>query len=127
MMIPRYHGKEHGYLIMNHSYEVDWLMGWHFCDGIKVLGNCKAYAKKSIQYLPPIGWIWKFSQSREQPGHRRKNLHSRTKGIVNIYEPATSWGAQSSRAKSWRPESSGENYNEDPGNRGNRLIPKVCI
>lgn len=24
--------------------------------------NCKAYAKKSIQYLPPIGWIWKFSE-----------------------------------------------------------------
>lgn len=24
--------------------------------------NCKAYAKKSIQYLPPIGWMWKFSE-----------------------------------------------------------------
>ncbi|CAG9560587.1 unnamed protein product [Danaus chrysippus] len=58
----KYYGKEHGYLIMNHSYEVDWLMGWHFCDGIQVLGNCKAYAKKSIKYLPPIGWIWKFSE-----------------------------------------------------------------
>lgn len=34
----KYYGKEHGYLIMNHSYEVDWLMGWHFCDGIEVLG-----------------------------------------------------------------------------------------
>lgn len=39
------YGKEHGYLIMNHSYEIDWLMGWQFCDGIQVLGNCKAYAK----------------------------------------------------------------------------------
>lgn len=26
------------------------------------LQNCKAYAKKSIQYLPPIGWMWKFSE-----------------------------------------------------------------
>ncbi|KAJ2939681.1 hypothetical protein O0L34_g14400 [Tuta absoluta] len=58
----KYYGKEHGYLIMNHSYEIDWLMGWHFCDGINVLGNCKAYAKKSIQYLPPIGWCWKFAE-----------------------------------------------------------------
>lgn len=58
----KYYGKEHGYLLMNHSYEIDWLMGWHFCDGIGVLGNCKAYAKKSIQYLPPIGWMWKFSE-----------------------------------------------------------------
>ncbi|CAG9784974.1 unnamed protein product [Diatraea saccharalis] len=58
----KFYGKEHGYLIMNHSYEIDWLMGWQFCDGIQVLGNCKAYAKKSIQYLPPIGWMWKFSE-----------------------------------------------------------------
>ncbi|XP_047506762.1 1-acyl-sn-glycerol-3-phosphate acyltransferase gamma-like [Pieris napi] len=58
----KYYGKEHGYLIMNHSYEIDWLMGWQFCDGIGVLGNCKAYAKKSIQYMPPIGWMWKFSE-----------------------------------------------------------------
>lgn len=34
----KYYGKEHGYLVMNHSYEIDWLMGWHFCDGIQVLG-----------------------------------------------------------------------------------------
>lgn len=34
----KYYGKEHGYLLMNHSYEIDWLMGWHFCDSIKVLG-----------------------------------------------------------------------------------------
>lgn len=58
----KFYGKEHGYLLMNHKYEVDWLMGWQFCDGIGVLGNCKAYAKKSIQYLPPIGWMWKFSE-----------------------------------------------------------------
>ncbi|KPJ09749.1 1-acyl-sn-glycerol-3-phosphate acyltransferase gamma [Papilio machaon] len=58
----KYYGKEHGYLIMNHSYEIDWLMGWQFCDGLGVLGNCKAYAKKAIQYMPPIGWMWKFSE-----------------------------------------------------------------
>lgn len=34
----KYYGKEHGYLLMNHSYEIDWLMGWHFCEGIGVLG-----------------------------------------------------------------------------------------
>ncbi|KAG7299723.1 hypothetical protein JYU34_016722 [Plutella xylostella] len=58
----KYYGKEHGYLLMNHSYEIDWLMGWHFCEGIGVLGNCKAYAKKAIQYVPPIGWMWKFAE-----------------------------------------------------------------
>lgn len=58
----KYFGKEHAYLIMNHYYEIDWLMGWQFGDSVEVLGNCKAYAKKSIQYLPPIGWMWKFSE-----------------------------------------------------------------
>ncbi|XP_077302646.1 1-acyl-sn-glycerol-3-phosphate acyltransferase gamma-like [Arctopsyche grandis] len=58
----KYYGKEHGLLLMNHSYEIDWLMGWKFCDGIGVLGNCKAFAKKSIQYMPPVGWSWKFGE-----------------------------------------------------------------
>lgn len=25
--------------------------------------NCKAYAKKSIQYVPTLGWAWKFAES----------------------------------------------------------------
>lgn len=52
----------HGLLLMNHSYEVDWLMGWLFCDSIGILGNCKAYAKKVIQYIPVVGWSWKFAE-----------------------------------------------------------------
>jgi hypothetical protein len=34
----KFYGKEHGYLIMNHAYDIDWLMGWIFCDRIKLLG-----------------------------------------------------------------------------------------
>ncbi|CAG9771263.1 unnamed protein product [Ceutorhynchus assimilis] len=47
---------------MNHSYETDWLMGWMACEKMGVLGNCKAYAKKVIQYIPVLGWGWKFSE-----------------------------------------------------------------
>lgn len=36
----KYYGKEHGYLLMNHSYEVDWLIGWMFCERIRMLGVC---------------------------------------------------------------------------------------
>lgn len=57
-----YCGKEHVLLLMNHTYEVDWLVGWMFCEKIGVLGNCKAYAKKVIQYIPTIGWSWKFAE-----------------------------------------------------------------
>ena len=59
----KYYGKEHGYLLMNHSYEIDWLIGWVVCERLGVLGNCKAYAKKSIQYIPTLGWAWKFAES----------------------------------------------------------------
>ncbi|XP_046665471.1 1-acyl-sn-glycerol-3-phosphate acyltransferase gamma-like [Homalodisca vitripennis] len=59
----KYYGKEHAYLIMNHRYDVDWLVGWIFCERIGVLGNCKAYAKKSIKYVPTLGWAWKFAES----------------------------------------------------------------
>lgn len=47
---------------MNHTYEIDWLFGWIFCEKSLVLGNCKAYAKKVIQYIPAIGWCWKFAE-----------------------------------------------------------------
>lgn len=57
-----YFGKEHAYLIMNHRYEIDWLSGWAMADRVGVLGNCKAYAKKSLQYIPTIGWAWKFAE-----------------------------------------------------------------
>ncbi|XP_033211115.1 1-acyl-sn-glycerol-3-phosphate acyltransferase gamma-like [Belonocnema kinseyi] len=59
----KYYGKEHAYCVMNHSYEIDWLVGWVFCERINILGNCKAYAKKSIQYVPTLGWAWKFAES----------------------------------------------------------------
>lgn len=49
-------------MVMNHAYETDWLFGWFFCEKIGVLGNCKAYAKKVISYIPTIGWSWKFAE-----------------------------------------------------------------
>jgi lysophosphatidic acid acyltransferase / lysophosphatidylinositol acyltransferase len=55
-------GNEHVLLLMNHYYEIDWLIGWVFCEKRKVLGNCKAYAKKAIQYMPTVGWSWKFAE-----------------------------------------------------------------
>lgn len=58
----KYCGKEHVLLLMNHCYEIDWLVGWVFCEKVGVLGNCKAYAKKVIQYIPTVGWAWKFAE-----------------------------------------------------------------
>lgn len=58
----KYLGKEHVLLMMNHTYDIDWLIGWMLCEKAGVLGNCKAYAKKSISYIPAVGWSWKFAE-----------------------------------------------------------------
>lgn len=48
----KYYGKEHAFLLMNHCYEIDWLMGWQFCDGIEVLG---------VIYISNFKLLFRFS------------------------------------------------------------------
>uniref|UniRef100_A0A034VZG0 1-acyl-sn-glycerol-3-phosphate acyltransferase gamma n=2 Tax=Bactrocera dorsalis TaxID=27457 RepID=A0A034VZG0_BACDO len=60
--LQKFCGKEHVLLMMNHTYEIDWLAGWMFTEKNHVLGNCKAYAKKAISYVPAIGWAWYFAE-----------------------------------------------------------------
>lgn len=88
--LEKYYGKEHGYLIMNHSYEVDWLLGWILCERVKILGNCKACAKKSIQYIPTLGWAWKFAESifLERSWEKdRMNIGRQIKELVDHPDP----------------------------------------
>ncbi|EDV39825.1 uncharacterized protein Dana_GF10215, isoform B [Drosophila ananassae] len=51
-------GKEHALLLMNHTYEIDWLTAWMISDKLHSLGNAKAYAKKMLRYVPILGWVW---------------------------------------------------------------------
>lgn len=44
----KYFGNEHGYLLMNHSYETDWLIGWLLCDRVKLLGVSIFPQKESL-------------------------------------------------------------------------------
>jgi len=54
-------GKEHAILLLNHSYEVDWLISWLMCDQIRVLGCSRAFVKKSLKMIPVIGWTAFFA------------------------------------------------------------------
>ncbi|XP_014676006.1 PREDICTED: 1-acyl-sn-glycerol-3-phosphate acyltransferase gamma-like [Priapulus caudatus] len=58
----KYYGTEHGIVILNHSYEIDWLMGWMLCGRCNTLGSSKIYGKKILKYFPIIGWAWAFSE-----------------------------------------------------------------
>lgn len=54
-------GKEHAILLLNHSYEVDWVMSWVMCEQIRVLGATRAFVKKSFKMIPVIGWAAYFA------------------------------------------------------------------
>ncbi|XP_003748484.1 1-acyl-sn-glycerol-3-phosphate acyltransferase gamma [Galendromus occidentalis] len=55
-------GSEHGIVIMNHSYETDFVFCWMVCDALDILPNCKTTAKKMIAYVPVMGWNWFFGE-----------------------------------------------------------------
>ncbi|VVC31726.1 Acyltransferase, C-terminal domain,Phospholipid/glycerol acyltransferase [Cinara cedri] len=57
-----YFGKEHAIFILNHKYEIDWLSAWVINERIGTLGNCKAFSKNSLKYMPIVGWCWWFSE-----------------------------------------------------------------
>lgn len=54
--------KDHHVVVMNHTYEVDWLLCWIICDQFKMLANAKTFAKKSLMYVPVVGWNWALSE-----------------------------------------------------------------
>ncbi|KRF98545.1 uncharacterized protein Dwil_GK20796, isoform D [Drosophila willistoni] len=82
----KFYGKEHGLLIMNHTYEIDWLTAWMVTEKFGVLGNTKAYAKKAIRYAPILGWAWwlaefvflnrDFEKDKQIIAHQLKVLYS---------------------------------------------------
>ncbi|XP_057703448.1 1-acyl-sn-glycerol-3-phosphate acyltransferase delta isoform X4 [Corythoichthys intestinalis] len=54
------YGKENAIVVLNHSFEIDFLCGWTFCERLGVLGSSKVLAKKELAYVPVIGWMWYF-------------------------------------------------------------------
>lgn len=55
-------GKEHALLICNHRSDIDWAVGWVLAQRTGCLSGTRALMKKSIQYLPAIGWSMWFSE-----------------------------------------------------------------
>lgn len=49
-------GKEHSLTVINHSYEIDFIILWLLIDKFKGLGNSRGFVKNEIKYIP----IWGF-------------------------------------------------------------------
>jgi len=56
-------GKEHTIVIMNHKYDIDWLMAWIISERLGMLGGTKIFGKSSLRFVPIIGWLWMFTES----------------------------------------------------------------
>lgn len=59
----RYLGKEHTIVLMNHKYDIDWLMAWILAERLQMLGGTKIFGKSSLKFVPLIGWAWMFTES----------------------------------------------------------------
>ncbi|XP_059351015.1 1-acyl-sn-glycerol-3-phosphate acyltransferase gamma-like [Daphnia carinata] len=55
-------GSENALLILNHSNELDWLVAWVLGNQANILGNSKLFIKKAVEWIPIIGWAWKFAE-----------------------------------------------------------------
>ncbi|ODM93358.1 1-acyl-sn-glycerol-3-phosphate acyltransferase gamma [Orchesella cincta] len=85
-----YLGKEHAILLLNHTYEIDWVMGWLVCDRVGVLGNARVYVKKILAYAPVLGWSWKCQEivflERDWEQDKR-SLGGQLNNLVNYPDP----------------------------------------
>lgn len=59
----KYFGKEHVLVIMNHKYDIDWLLTWIVCERLGMIAGTKVYAKNSLRYVPLLGWAWIFVET----------------------------------------------------------------
>lgn len=58
-----YLGTEHCIPVVNHCYPNDWMFLLHFGSKCKlILGNCRAFAKKSLKWIPVVGWFFYFNE-----------------------------------------------------------------
>ncbi|UJR08668.1 hypothetical protein I4U23_012926 [Adineta vaga] len=55
--------KEYAIILVNHRYEIDWLVGLVVAQKIGILGGLKIVGKHSLSLIPILGWSWFFTES----------------------------------------------------------------
>ena len=48
-------------VVMNHTGEVDWMIGWSLIERVGLLGSVKTVIKDAVKYVPVFGWTFYFS------------------------------------------------------------------
>lgn len=55
-------GKEHSLTVINHSYEIDFIILWLLIDKFKGLGSSRGFVKNEIKYIPIWGWFFGLAE-----------------------------------------------------------------
>lgn len=55
--------KEHSILLVNHRCATELLVIGTFVNYLGILGNLRWFMKKSVSYLPILGWIWALQEN----------------------------------------------------------------
>lgn len=85
-------GNEHNFTLMNHTYEIDWLVGWVVIDRFATLGNARGFVKNVIKYIPIAGWFFGLAEHIFLQRNFDKDktvIENRIKDIMNY--PDTAW------------------------------------
>jgi len=82
--------EENALIVMNHHYELDWLYCWMVGDRMGILGNCRAFAKQSLKYIPILGWAGNFSDDvylRRNLEQDRGRMQKKLRELVGFPSP----------------------------------------
>jgi len=55
-------GKENAIVVLNHKYDIDWLLGWILCQRVNLLAGAKVVSKSALKYIPILGWSFWFAE-----------------------------------------------------------------
>ncbi|KAK3098337.1 hypothetical protein FSP39_018577 [Pinctada imbricata] len=82
----KHFAKESIIVVMNHKYEIDWLMAWVLSERYGLLGGTKIYGKKVLGLIPLIGWAWYFTESLFLHRDWQKDRAVIAQGVKNVTE-----------------------------------------
>lgn len=82
-------GQENTLVLMNHKYDIDWLMTWIITERIGILSTTKVFVKNSLKYVPIFGWAWVFTESifLKRSWEKDRKIISRDLQFLHEYPP----------------------------------------
>lgn len=85
-------GTEDSILIVNHTYDIDWMLGWVLAERLSILGGVKCVIKKSIASLPILGWAWRVSDFLFLDRNWEKDRTLMEQQCIDLHDyPTFSW------------------------------------